>query len=51
MTTSTPARVEFDFEFPLGEIMLDFFDKLKSISRGLRVARLRDGRAIAESIW
>ncbi|HVT40373.1 MAG TPA: translation elongation factor 4 [Gemmatimonadaceae bacterium] len=27
-------RVEFDWEFPLGEIILDFFDKLKSISRG-----------------
>jgi len=28
------ARVEFEWEFPLGEIILDFFDKLKSISRG-----------------
>jgi GTP-binding protein LepA len=28
------ARVEFDFEFPLGEIVLDFYDRLKSISRG-----------------
>ncbi len=28
------ARVEIDWEFPLGEIILDFFDKLKSISRG-----------------
>jgi GTP-binding protein LepA len=28
------ARVEIAFEFPLGEIILDFFDKLKSISRG-----------------
>ena len=27
-------RVEFDWEFPLGEIILDFFDKLKTISRG-----------------
>jgi GTP-binding protein LepA len=27
-------RVEFDWEFPLAEIILDFFDKLKSISRG-----------------
>jgi GTP-binding protein LepA len=28
------TRVEFDFEFPLGEIVLDFYDKLKSMSRG-----------------
>jgi GTP-binding protein LepA len=28
------TRVEFDFEFPLGEIVLDFYDKLKSLSRG-----------------
>jgi GTP-binding protein LepA len=28
------ARVEFQFEFPLGEIVLDFYDKLKSLSRG-----------------
>jgi GTP-binding protein LepA len=29
-----PTRVEFAFEFPLGEIVLDFHDKLKSLSRG-----------------
>ncbi|MGE0353177.1 MAG: translation elongation factor 4 [Gemmatimonadales bacterium] len=28
------ARVEFDWEFPLGEIVLDFYDRLKSLSRG-----------------
>src|SRR5918994_2919353 len=28
------SRVEFDFEFPLGEIVLDFHDRLKSISKG-----------------
>ncbi len=28
------SRVEFDWEFPLGEIILDFFDRLKSVSRG-----------------
>jgi translation elongation factor EF-4 len=26
--------VEFDWEFPLAEIILDFFDKLKTVSRG-----------------
>src|SRR3712207_2648870 len=28
------TRVEFDWEFPLAEIILDFFDRLKTISRG-----------------
>jgi len=28
------ARVEFHWEFPLGEIVLDFYDRLKSLSRG-----------------
>jgi GTP-binding protein LepA len=28
------ARVEFEFEFPLGEIVLDFYDRLKSLSKG-----------------
>jgi GTP-binding protein LepA len=28
------ARVEFDFEFPLAEIILDFYDRLKTVSRG-----------------
>jgi GTP-binding protein LepA len=28
------TRVEFEWEFPLAEIILDFFDRLKSISRG-----------------
>ena len=29
-----PVRVEFDWEFPLAEIILDFYDKLKTLSRG-----------------
>ncbi len=28
------SRVEFDFDFPLAEIVLDFYDRLKGISRG-----------------
>jgi GTP-binding protein LepA len=34
MTYLDTARVEFDWEFPLAEVILDFFDKLKTISRG-----------------
>ena len=29
-----PTRVEFGWEFPLADIILDFYDKLKTISRG-----------------
>jgi GTP-binding protein LepA len=29
-----PTRVDLDFKFPLAEVIFDFFDKLKSISRG-----------------
>ena len=29
------------YELPLNEVVLDFYDRLKSITQGLRVARLR----------
>ncbi len=29
-----PVRVEFEWDFPLSEIILDFYDKLKTLSRG-----------------
>ncbi len=29
-----PTRVEFEWDFPLAEIILDFYDRLKTISRG-----------------
>ncbi|MBL0190701.1 MAG: elongation factor 4 [Saprospiraceae bacterium] len=30
----TPTRIELSFEMPLAEIVFDFYDRLKSISRG-----------------
>ena len=30
----SPERVEMHYELPLGEIMLDFYDQLKSLTRG-----------------
>jgi GTP-binding protein LepA len=33
-TYLTTDRVDLQYEFPLGEIIFDFYDKLKSISRG-----------------
>jgi GTP-binding protein LepA len=30
----TPDKVSLSYEFPLGEIMFDFFDKMKSVSKG-----------------
>lgn len=33
-TYLTPTRVELTFEMPLAEIVFDFYDRLKSISRG-----------------
>ena len=29
-----PTRADLEYEFPLSEVIFDFFDKLKSISRG-----------------
>jgi GTP-binding protein LepA len=29
-----PTRVQFEFDFPLAEIILDFYDRLKTVTRG-----------------
>jgi len=34
MEYKTAEKVSLDYDFPLGEIMFDFFDKLKSVSKG-----------------
>jgi len=34
MSYLDPQRVEIDFELPLSEIVLDFYDRLKSVTRG-----------------
>ena len=36
-----PTRVLMTFEMPLAEILVDFYDQLKSRTAGLRLARLR----------
>jgi GTP-binding protein LepA len=34
LTYLTPTRVVLEYELPLAEVVLDFYDKLKSLSRG-----------------
>ena len=34
MTYLSPERVELDYELPLGEVVIDFFDQLKSRTKG-----------------
>ena len=42
-------RVLLVYELPLGEIVLDYYDQLKSRTRGLRELRLRPRRASARA--
>jgi GTP-binding protein LepA len=35
MNYLSPERVELDYQIPLGEVVLDFFDQLKSKTRGM----------------
>ena len=36
----TGGQVSIDYEIPLAEVVLDFFDRLQSVSRGLRLLGL-----------
>ncbi len=40
----SPTRVQILYQLPLAEIVLDFYDQLKSRTQGLRVVRLRAHR-------
>ena len=40
----SPERLELVYDLPLADVVIDFFDQLKSRSQGLRQPRLRTGR-------
>ena len=42
-------RVQLVYELPLAEIVLDYYDQLKSRTRGLRLVRLRRCSASARA--
>ena len=47
----SPERVELHYRIPLAEVVVDFFDQMKSRTPGLRQPRLRAGRLPAQPTW
>ena len=46
-----PQRVIMHFELPLAELIVDFYDQLKSRTQGYAVAGLRGARLPARRTW
>ena len=51
MTYLDASRVELHYDMPLNEIIYDFFDALKSRTRGYGSSGLRADRLPSQPVW